>query len=143
MLITGLSCGLTACNNYSPDTYQPGEAQQASSVAHGVITSIRPVKIAGSSGVGTVAGAVAGGAAGSMIGGSTAVNVIGAVGGAVVGGLVGGAVEKGVTSADGVQIVVKLKSGRTVSIVQAPTNLRVGDHVMVMFGEKARVVLDQ
>ena len=111
-------------------------------MSRGLIKVFGRVDIAGDSGIGTVAGAVAGGAAGSMIGGSTAVNVIGAVGGAVVGGLAGGAIEKGITAADGVEITVRLKNGRSVSVVQAPTNLRVGDHVNVIFGQKARVVLE-
>ncbi len=117
----------------SGDVYQRGEALRAQSVEFGTIESLRPVRIdGGQSGVGTVGGAVLGGLAGSTIGGGRG-STAGAVAGAILGGIVGSAVEKDVTKANGVEVTVRLDSGRMVAIVQegSADEFRPGDRVRV------------
>ncbi|NDP41779.1 MAG: glycine zipper 2TM domain-containing protein [Aromatoleum sp.] len=117
----------------SGDVYQRGEALRAQSVEFGTIESLRPVRIdGGQSGVGTVGGAVLGGIAGSTIGGGRG-STAGAVAGAILGGIVGSAVEKDVTKANGVEVTVRLDSGRMVAIVQEGSGdeFRPGDRVRV------------
>jgi outer membrane lipoprotein SlyB len=117
----------------SGDVYQRGEALCAQSVEFGSIDSLRPVRIEGEqSGVGTVGGAVLGGIAGSTIGGGRG-SAAGAVAGAILGGIVGNAVEKDVTKANGVEVTVRLDSGRIIAIVQQGSGeeFRPGDRVRV------------
>jgi outer membrane lipoprotein SlyB len=53
--------------------------------------------------------------------------------GAVAGGLAGGAIEQGVTRKKGVEITIKLDSGREIAFTQqAGADLRVGDRVRVL-----------
>ncbi len=117
------------------DTYYRGEALRAQSVDLGVIESLRPVQIQqGQSGVGTVGGAVLGGIAGSTLGSGSRANAAGAVGGAIVGGLVGSAIERDVTKANGVEVTVRLDSGKLIAVVQEGTGaeFRPGDRVRVL-----------
>ena len=110
---------LSGCaSNLSGDTYSRAEARTAQQVEYGEIVSLRPVQIEGTkSPVGAGAGAVVGGIGGSTLGGGKG-SAIMAVIGAVAGGMAGAAVEEGVTRSQGVEITVKLDSGRTVAIVQ-------------------------
>ena len=102
----------------------------------GVIESVRAVKIEGTkSVVGPTAGAVVGGVAGSTVGSGKG-SVVGAAVGAVLGGLGGAAAEEAITRQDGVEITVKLDSGRIMAITQAiGEDLRVGDRVRVLTGD--------
>jgi outer membrane lipoprotein SlyB len=128
LLVAGCATPQTA------DTYTRGEALRAQSVEMGVIESLRPVKIeAGQTGVGTVGGAALGGVAGSALGSGTRASVAGAIGGAIVGGLIGSAIEKDVSKADGVEVTVRLDSGRMIAVVQEGTGaeFRPGDRVRV------------
>ena len=117
----------------SGDVYQRGEALRAQSVDFGTIESLRPVMIeGGQSGVGVVGGAALGGIAGSTVGGGTG-QVAAAVAGAILGGIAGSAIEKDVTKANGVELTVRLDSGRIVAIVQegSGAEFRPGDRVRV------------
>ena len=61
--------------------------------------------------------------------------MVGAAVGAVLGGLGGAAVEEGVTRNKGVEITVKLDSGRLIAITQsADETFQVGDRVRVLSG---------
>ncbi len=136
---------ISACAPLNENTtYARSDVGQSSSVLIGTIKSIKAVQVQGTSGVGTLGGAIAGGAAGSMIGGNTAVHVIGAVGGALIGGAVGGATEEAITSGEAVEFIVKTTSGRLMSIVQTnELGLRVGDRVYITdIGGKMRLQLD-
>ena len=116
------------------DTYTRGEALRAQTVEMGVLESLRPVKIENAqTGVGTVGGAALGGVAGSALGSGTRASVAGAIAGAIVGGLVGTAVEKEVGKADGVELTVRLDSGRMIAVVQegSGAEFRPGDRVRV------------
>lgn len=125
-----ISCAPTNTNT----TYRQAQVGQQGQVQTGVIVSMEQVKIEGTSGVGTIAGAVAGAAAGSMLGGSTAVNIIGGTAGAVVGGAVVGGAQKALTSGTSWEFLVKRDdSGAVISVVQSnELNLNVGDHVVLV-----------
>ena len=101
------SCGIGNTNT----TYQRTDIGVQGRMEQGVIESIQVINVAGTSDVGTLGGAVAGGAAGSMIGGNSAINVIGAVGGAIVGGMVGSATEKAITKDTAYSFMVRTSSG--------------------------------
>jgi outer membrane lipoprotein SlyB len=117
------------------DVYQQQQTMRAQSVELGVVDSVRFVQIAGSnSGVGTVGGAALGGIAGSTIGGGGRANAAGAIGGAILGGLAGNAIEKSATERNGVEVTVRLDSGRMLAVVQEDANeqFRPGDRVRVL-----------
>ncbi len=59
MLVAGCLAGLTACADYSPDSYAPGDMQQVSKVDRAVINSVREVDVDDPSlGLGAAAGGV-------------------------------------------------------------------------------------
>jgi outer membrane lipoprotein SlyB len=84
--------------------------------------------------VGTVAGAAVGGIAGSSVGGGKG-QAVGAVLGAVGGGLAGAAVEEGVTRKTGLEITVRLDSGRMIAVTQvADEHFAPGQRVRILTG---------
>jgi outer membrane lipoprotein SlyB len=123
------------------DTVSRGEAGRAQDVRTGTITSIRPVRIEGSSTGGTLVGAGVGGLAGNQIGSGSG-RTAATVGGALVGGAVGSRVGQNVTSRDGLEIEVRLDDGgRRVSVVQEVNpreNFSVGNRVRVITGAGGR-----
>ena len=136
VLLVSFVTALSGCaSDLSGDTYSRSEARRAQQVEHGEIISLRPVQIEGTkSPVGAGAGAVMGGIGGSTLGGGKG-SAIMAVIGAVAGGMAGAAVEEGVTRSQGVEITVKLDSGRIIAIVQGLSpheKFAVGDQVRVL-----------
>lgn len=129
LLLAGCPAGLGG-KDYSRD-----QARTVQEVQMGVVESVRQVNIEGTkSPVGAAAGAVVGGAAGSTVGGGTG-RVITTTVGAVLGGLGGAAAEEAVTRQAGLEITVKLDSGRMIAITQAADEeFRVGDRVRVLSG---------
>jgi len=125
------------------DTYSRYEAGHAQSTKTGRITSVRNVKIEGGTTAGTVIGGVAGGVLGHEIGGGSTANTLGAIGGALVGSAIGSHVQQGVGSRAGLEIVVRLDGGGSVSVVQEYNKreaFNVGDRVRVLYnGNKTRV----
>lgn len=115
--------------------YSREQARAAQEVQMGVVESVREVNIEGTkTPIGAGAGAVVGGVAGSTVGGGRG-SVIGAAVGAVLGGLGGAAAEEAVTRNKGVEITVKLDSGRLIAITQtADETFQVGDRVRVLTG---------
>lgn len=116
------------------DVYQGGAAMRPQTVELGVIESMRFVQIEGTqTGVGAVGGAALGGVAGSAIGAGTG-SVAAAIGGAILGGLAGNAIERDTTKRNGVEVTVRLDSGRLLAIVQqdAGEAFRPGDRVRVL-----------
>jgi outer membrane lipoprotein SlyB len=136
LLVAGCAGGLGSGD------YERGQARRVQEVRMGVVEGIRNVQIEGSkSGVGTATGAVVGGVAGSQVGRGKG-SVVGSVLGAVVGGIAGSAVEQGVTKANGLELTIRLDSGRTIAIVQEDTgeDFRIGDRVRILeSGGEARV----
>lgn len=145
LLFACLPCFLLfgCTKNISPNTYDASEVGVASKVTSGVIISKRLVHIDVNSGIGATTGAVAGGAAGSMIGGDRTTNVIGAVGGAVAGGLVGNVVEKGIRKTEGYEYIIKTDTGSTISVTQVKDmQFQVNQRVLVIYGPTTRIVPD-
>jgi outer membrane lipoprotein SlyB len=81
-----------------------------------------------------MAGGVIGGIAGSNVGqgkGST----VGSVLGAVLGGVAGQAIEEKATKKDGLEITIKLDSGKIIAVTQeADDQFRVGERVRILSG---------
>ena len=125
---------LSACaTGVGGDDYSRDQTRREQTVRLGVVDSVREVKIEGTrSAVGAVAGGVVGGVAGSTVGqgrGST----VGAVLGSVAGGVAGQAAEQGATRQTGVEITVKLDSGRLIAVTQAADeSFKPGDRVRVL-----------
>ncbi|MBA1243822.1 outer membrane lipoprotein [Pseudomonas japonica] len=129
VLLSGCASSLTG------DTYSRDEARRVQTVRMGTIESLRPVKIEGTkTPIGTGAGAIVGGVAGSTVGGGRG-SIVAAVIGAVAGGLLGSATEEGLTRTQGVEITVREDDGSTrayVQQVQENEVFRVGERVRIM-----------
>ncbi len=135
---------LAACApNLSPNTYSAYEVGATSTVNKGVIVSRRLVRIDNNSGVGGLAGTIGGAAAGSTIGHGSTANIAGAIGGAIVGGLIGNAVDESVNQQQGIEYIIRLETGKTVSVTQ-PLNMQfeIRQRVLVLFGSTTRVIPD-
>jgi outer membrane lipoprotein SlyB len=105
-------------------------------VRTGLIEEVRQVPLPGSSGgyIGTLGGGAAGGIAGSRVGsgrGSQAASVAGAVAGSVA----GRALESSLMSKEGLEISVRLDSGRLLLVLQpAGETFEPGERVRVISG---------
>jgi outer membrane lipoprotein SlyB len=115
--------------------YSRAQTRTTQEVQMGIVESVREVNIEGTkTPIGAGAGAVVGGVAGSTVGSGRG-SVVGATVGAVLGGLGGAAAEEAVTRQKGVEITVKLDSGRLIAVTQAADEaFRVGDRVRVLSG---------
>ncbi len=135
---------LAGCGNrYSADEYATRAVQQANRAEQGVVAGFRRVQIAADGTTGAAAGAAAGGVLGSTAGGNRVTEALGAVGGALVGGLIGSAAERSANSGNGVEYIVRKRSGELVSVVQRDlVPLEVGARVLVIEGAQARIVPD-
>ncbi len=129
LLLAGCPAGLGGKD------YSRSQARSVQEVQMGVVESVREVNLEGTkTPIGAGAGAVVGGVAGSTVGGGRG-SVVGATVGAVLGGLGGAAAEEAVTRQKGVEITVKLDSGRLLAVTQAADEaFRVGDRVRVVSG---------
>ena len=129
LLLAGCPAGLGGSD------YSRSQARTVQEVQMGVVESVREVNLEGTkSPVGAGAGAVVGGVAGSTVGGGSG-SIIAATVGALLGGLGGAAAEEAVTRQKGVEITIKLDSGRMIAITQAADEeFRVGDRVRVLSG---------
>jgi outer membrane lipoprotein SlyB len=142
--ISLLTLGLTGCvSGLQGSTYSRSEARQVQEVEFGTVLSANPVVIEGKqSGAGQLPGAIIGGVAGSSVGegkGQQIFTILGAVGGAVVGSMI----EEQATRTQGLELTIKMDSGKTLSIVQEVDNVNVfreGQRVRVLTqGALARV----
>ena len=137
---------LTACGaNLDLDRYETSGAGNVNTVSEGVIISARPVTIATENGdVGQLAGGIIGGVAGGQIGDSALTQTIGAVGGAVLGGYLGGKAQEGLSRQAGLEYIVKLDSGETITLTQGDdVKFSIGQSVYVLYadyGESARII---
>jgi outer membrane lipoprotein SlyB len=107
---------------------------RAQSVEMGVVEGVRPVALgAPDTGVGTVGGAALGGLAGSAAG-HGAGQAAAIVGGAILGGIVGNAVERDANRRPGLELTVRLDSGRMIAVVQDDMGepFRPGDRIRVL-----------
>lgn len=129
---------ITSCaqQGLTGDSYSRNEAGQAQTVKKGRITSIRYVKIEGGTTAGTILGGVAGGVLGNQIGSGRG-NTLATVGGAGLGAVAGSHAQKNMGSRQGLEIVVRLDEGGSVSITQEdnPNDpFNEGDRVNVLLG---------
>jgi len=137
--VTLLAAALTALGGCASGTggkdYSRDQTRGVQEVQMGVVESVREVNIEGTkTPIGAGAGAVVGGVAGSTVGGGRG-SIVGATVGAVLGGLGGAAAEEAVTRQKGVEITVKLDSGRMIAVTQAADEeFRVGDRVRILSG---------
>jgi len=135
-----VSCAQTTNTS---DTYSRAEAGQAQVAKTGRITSVRNINIEGNSQSGKWLGAIAGGALGSTLGSGRTANTAGAIGGAAVGAAAGSHLEQKMGSRAGLEIMIKLDKGGSVSVVQELNKreaFNVGDRVRVLYnGNKTRV----
>lgn len=117
----------------SGSVYTRDEARREQSVRMGVVESVRHVQIEGTrSGIGPAAGAAVGGIAGSGVGDGRGA-AVGAVVGSVAGGVAGQAAEEVATRRPGLEITVRLDSGRMVAIVQeADEAFKPGERVRIL-----------
>ena len=135
--------GMAACAPVNTNTtYSGADIGRTAQVSYGVIVSMRGVMVqnSGGGGIGTLAGAAAGGVAGSFIGGGARANVLGAIGGAVLGGVVGTAIEGGVSQSQAVEFIIREDSGQTISVVQTnEEDFRPGERVILTRGARTRI----
>ncbi len=133
------------CSLHSGSTYERGEMGQPQFFSKGVILSVRDVNVKGTqSGVGAIAGATAGGLAGSKIGGDPVTSAIGAVGGAVVGGLAGAKTEEVVMGGSASEFIIQPDSGEPFSVVQTnEEELQAGERVLILDSDKMRIIRDR
>ena len=125
---------LAGCvSSQSGQVYSRDQAQFAQTVQMGTVDYVKPVKVEGTkSGVGAVVGGIAGGVLGSTIGGGDG-SKIAAVGGALAGAGAGHLAEEKLTDYNGLEITVKLDSGRLTAVVQK-------NDVPFFVGERVRVL---
>ncbi len=133
---------LAACApNLSAGAYSAGQVNTATNVVTGTVISKRVVQIDNNSGVGGLVGAGAGAVAGSAIGGGARANILGGIGGAVAGGLLGNAIDKGIHAQQGYEYIIRVNKSKTIAVTQTlDTNFPVGARVMVIYGQKTRLV---
>ncbi|ALG66748.1 glycine zipper 2TM domain-containing protein [Beggiatoa leptomitoformis] len=138
-----LSLTLTACaTSRSGSVYTRDQARQVQQVELGTVAAVRSVLIEGTkTPIGSIGGAAVGAIAGSAVGGGRGSDIAAVVGG-IGGWLLGSAAEEGVTRQDGLEITVRLDSGRTIAVVQAADEVfKTGERVRLVSGdEESRVV---
>lgn len=135
-LLAAALVGLGGCaSGTGSKDYSRAQTRGVQEVQMGVVESVREVNIEGTkTPIGAGAGAVVGGVAGSTVGSGRG-SVVGAAVGAVLGGLGGAAAEEAVTREKGVEITVRLDSGRMIAVTQAADQeFRVGDRVRILSG---------
>jgi outer membrane lipoprotein SlyB len=131
-----------SCTTPTSDTYTTSEVGRAAETTRGTVLASRPVEIRGeASPIGVGAGAIAGAAGTNVVGGEGALAVLGALLGAGLGYLAQG----GLGNEDGLEYVVDLEDGRTVTVVQNRAEDEVplppGAQVLVQLGSSYERVL--
>ena len=141
--IAAFALGLGGCATYPPPGYYyPAPPPRAQSVEMGVVEGVRPLQFQGpTTGLGALSGAALGGWAGSGIGAGSG-NAAAIVGGVIVGSLIGNAVEHDASKRPGVEVTVRLDTGRAIAVVQDDVGegFRPGDRIRVVSdGYRTRV----
>lgn len=110
---------LASCaQRQSQSVYNYDEVGKSSAVSFGTVVSSRQVDITGkNTGTGALIGAGAGAGAGSYAGGGSG-EIWAVAGGALAGAIVGGLAEQAMADRVGIEYVVVLESGVTMTIVQ-------------------------
>ncbi len=141
LIVVFLSSCDSSMNRFTEDsrganTYSRAETGRLSSVAEGIIISIKPVRLSGSKGMGSGVGALLGAAAGAgAVGHHDSDRAAGAVIGGLLGAMAGSAIEENSTESTGFEFLVKLSTGQIKAFTQeGKQDLRVGDQVYVIHG---------
>ena len=136
------AAGIAGCaSDIDSNYYSTGSVGQVSQAQGCTVVSVRPIKVSTQNGAGTTIGGIAGGIAGSQIGGGNTAHLLGAVGGAILGGFAGNAAQEGLTSQQGYEYIVRLDNGNTVSTTQgADVLLNPGQRCQIIFGNPARII---
>ena len=136
------AAGIAGCaSDIDSNYYSTGSVGQVSQEQGCTVVSVRPIKVSTQNGAGTAIGGIAGGIAGSQIGGGNTAHLLGAVGGAILGGFAGNAAQEGLTSQQGYEYIVRLDNGNTVSTTQgADVLLNPGQRCQIIFGNPARII---
>ncbi|MCG3863554.1 MULTISPECIES: glycine zipper 2TM domain-containing protein [unclassified Photobacterium] len=143
-LVAALGVSGCAQNPYG-NAYDVGEARTVQNVLTGTITKLDAVTMSGGgeSTIGTIAGGAIGAILGSKVGGGSGSDIA-AIGGGLAGAALGNKAGDAVSKRNGVNIVIKLDSGRTIAVVQEvdPNMIfRVGQRVDIyQQGSTTRVV---
>lgn len=122
-----------APRSMSGDVYSRERAQRVQTIEYGEVLEVRSILIEGTkSGLGALGGGVLGGALGSGVG-RGAGSTIAVVGGAIIGWVAGSAVEEGATRQPGVEVTIRMDSGKTIALVQGiDPPVRAGDRVRIL-----------
>lgn len=141
LLSLALAAGCADMGSLGGTTYgETGSTTASQAERDGTIAKLETIQVDDKYklGVGTAAGAVAGGILGAGVGDSTAATAVGAV----LGGVAGTYAESKLRKQDAQRITVNMKTGGTVTITQpVDARLRQGMAVRVEgSGESARVV---
>ena len=136
------AAGIAGCaSDIDSNYYSTGPVGQVSQAQGCTVVSVRPIKVSTQNGAGTAIGGIAGGIAGSQIGGGNTAHLLGAVGGAILGGFAGNAAQEGLTSQQGYEYIVRLDNGNSVSTTQgADVLLNPGQRCQIIFGNPARII---
>ena len=136
------AAGIAGCaSDIDSNYYSTGSVGQVSQAQGCTVVSVRPIKVSTQNGAGTAIGGIAGGIAGSQIGGGNTAHLLGAGGGAILGGFAGNAAQEGLTSQQGYEYIVRLDNGNTVSTTQgADVLLNPGQRCQIIFGNPARII---
>ena len=136
------AAGIAGCaSDIDSNYYSTSSVGQVSQAQGCTVVSVRPIKVSTQNGAGTAIGGIAGGIAGSQIGGGNTAHLLGAVGGAILGGVAGNAAQEGLTSQQGYEYIVRLDNGNTVSTTQgADVLLNPGQRCQIIFGNPARII---
>ena len=136
------AAGIAGCaSDIDSNYYSTGSVGQVSQAQGCTVVSVRPIKVSTQNGAGTAIGGIAGGIAGSQIGGGNTAHLLGAVGGAILGGFAGNAAQEGLTSQQGYEYIVRLDNGNTVSTTQgADVLLNPGQRCQIINGNPARII---
>ena len=143
-LVLGCLVAVSGCTKkYSPDVYNGSSMQQTSKVDRAVVASVREIDVNDPSiGVGTMAGAAAGGIAGSQIGAGGG-NAIATLGGVLIGGGIGYLAEQEATATKAFEYILEKQDGDLMTLAQKEDMpLAVGSKVLILYGVKARVIPD-
>jgi len=141
--IIALATLLGCAPDYSPNTYSGNAVQQANKVERAVVIGFRQVKISANGTIGAVTGGAAGGVLGSQVDASGIDSALGTVGGTLVGGIVGTTIEHATADTTGWEYIVRKPDGDLLSVAQRePTPIPLGEKVLVITGNQARIVPD-
>jgi outer membrane lipoprotein SlyB len=143
LLAVSLAALMGCARDYSPNTYSAAATQQANKVTQGVVVGVRAVAISADGTVGAVTGGAAGGVLGAQVPGSGVGTALGTVGGSLIGGIIGTTVEHAAGDTNGFEYIVRQSNGDLISVTQKEaTALAIGQKVLVIAGNQARIVAD-